>query len=363
LASPLRIGIAGLGFGAQAYVPIIRRLKDAQLCALADGGSNSARDFASSFLPTPHSYSNGRAMIEEGEIDCIIAAVPPMAQTELVQSALKRGIAVLCEKPCGATLQECAGLVALAEEGEVCAAAGLEYRYEAGIAGLIDLVRNGEIGAVTEISVVWRTRGGLNPNRLWSWRDDTTCGGGVLNEFCTHVFDYLPLLAGAPIDRVRCTARTIVTERPDKNGTMRPVLAPDDVEIEGVFENGVSTKVNVSNASSERSGHHIKVQGELGTAQFDHATPFALGGSSLAVETRKGRSMQTLPRNDPFDGLDSRCPAIAEMVDDFLRSLRGENRQRMAKLSDCHVARQCISAAELSSASGQWAPRQTQRST
>ena len=297
-------------------------------------------------------------MIEEEKIDCVIVAAPPTVHAELVRCALERDIAVLCEKPCGSTLGECEELAALACEAKVCAATGFEYRYEAGISKLIDVIEKDEIGALREISVIWRTRGGLNPNRLWSWRDDAACGGGILNEFCSHVFDYLSLLAGSPIDRIQCAAQTVVTERPNRNGDKIPVSAPDDVAFECLFENNVSAQVKVSNASSESPGHHIKVRGDLGIAQFDHAAPFALGGATLTVETEKDRRVQTLPRNNSFDGLDSRCPAVADMVNDFLCVVRGEPRQRLAKFSDCLIARQCIRAAERSSASGQWIQRQ-----
>jgi predicted dehydrogenase len=356
---PLRIGIAGLGYGTQVYVPAIECLPDARLCALASRRAGSEDDAATSAPVSARRYVGGLTMIEDASLDCVVVATPPEAQADLVRVALQRGVAVLCEKPCGATPEQCAELAACADESDACAAVGFQYRYEPGIAGLIGLVRNGEIGAVEEVSVVWRTRGGLNPRRSWSWRDDAARGGGVLNEFCTHVFDYLSLLSGAAIDRVRCTARTIVTERRDKNGTATAVLAPDDVEFECISENGVSAHACISNAWPEAGGHHIQVRGDRGTARFDHAAPFSLGSASLTVETNGKPSVRPLPLDASFEGLDSRCPAAAAMMSDFLRTVRGEARPRLATVPDCLAARQCIDAAERSEASGQWVSRQS----
>lgn len=352
--SALRIGVAGLGFGAQTYVPVVRRLEGAELCALADGGSNKAAELAASLGPSVRSYCDGEAMIDKGELDCVVVATPPAAQTGLVRLALENGLSVLCEKPCGVTLEDCADLTRLAEIAAVPAATGFEYRYEAGIAALIDLVRSGEIGEVRDITVTWRTGGGLNQNRLWSWRDDVALGGGVLNEFCTHVFDYVSLLMNAPIERILCTARTVVTRRPDGVGGMRPAQAPDDVEINATTAAGVLARITVGNIHTENCGHRIEVRGETGAAIFDHPAPFLPGTASLAVDSLNGRVTRKLPMHATWNDLDSRCPAVAEMITDFFDAVRGQTNTRLAKIENCLTARHCIAAAWQSTETGEW---------
>lgn len=348
---PLRVGIAGLGFGAQAYIPVLVRNEDAKICALADGGSDANRRVAALFSEPPRYYSSGQEMMDAGDIDCVFIVTPPAAQAALIMSAFTHGIPFLCEKPCGQSLAQCAELMRSSKRSKLPAAIGFEYRYEPGISDLIGLLKKNRIGDIRTIDVQWHTRGGLNPQRLWSWRDDRSQGGGILNEFCSHIFDYLPLLAGAPVDEVSCTGQTVVESRPDKNGHKLPVRALDEAQISCLMKNNVAANIHVTNAALQ-AVHRIDVTGDSGRARFEHCFPFENGGASLIVEDDRGQDEIPLRHCNDFHGIDSRASAIDTMTKDFFFLLQQRQAPMLAKLSDALSAQECIAAAESAILSG-----------
>ena len=158
---------------------------------------------------------------------------------------------------------------------------------------LIRNVQEGRVGRVRHIAVAWFTSGGANPDRPWSWRDDLESGGGVLNEYCSHVFDYTSLIAGVSIAKVWCRCSTLIKERPYADGR-RTVTVPDECEIFCEFQNGVTGQFSISNVCQAPLGHRVEVYGEDGCLTFHHVPPFNRRSLRLVFRDRAGRD-QSVP--------------------------------------------------------------------
>lgn len=342
----LRAGIIGVNFGAQVHLPAIAALSGVEVVALADGGSGRAALVAREFAPNAAAFTDGVSLIENADLDLVIVATPPAAQARMVLAAIEAGKPVLCEKPFGASLDEAERMALRATQACIVNAIGFQFRYDAGLRRAIEVVQSGAIGSVHRIDVAWLTSGGRAGDRQWSWRHDTHEGGGVLTEFCTHVLDYLVLIAGSLVDAVSMTTETVVTKRP-AGKDRRDVVAPDSVEMLVQLGSTVA-HVSVSNAEPIALGHRIEVHGTGGRLTLHHRPPFRDSDISLRLETAKGESVVEMREPAGNVAEDSRVPATRDLLTDFITTICGGEAPLLPDFAAGLAARRAVALAEAS---------------
>lgn len=344
---PMRVGLVGMGFGARVLLPALLDLPNVKVVALADAGSGRAAAAAAPMGAA--AYDDGVALIRAAVIDAVVIAAPPAAQARLVEAALQREMPVYCEKPLGLTLADTERLTAKATENHMVTAVGFSMRYDRGVGALIDVVRRDEIGPVRRIAVTWTTAGGADPRRTWSWRDDPDCSGGILEEFCTHVFDYCSCIAAAAAERIYCRTFSRISVRPDGSGRMRTAPAANETDIVMSYVNGVTATMLVSNTAPGGIGHRIEVYGERGCACFLHRPPFAHNEGRVTVQTVAGSTRElSLPAGDADTPTDSRIPTVQANLRDFFSVLAGGMSARLAGFPEALAARRVAAAAATS---------------
>ena len=348
----VRVGLIGMGFGAQVHLPALRQLEGVRVTALADGGSGRAAALAGDGTTV---HADGDALVAAADLDAVVVTAPPQHQARLSEAALRRGLAVYCEKPMGRSAAEADALAALAAARGLTTGVGFSMRYDRGVAALARAVREGHIGRLRRIAVTWTTAGGANPNRPWSWRDDPATCAGTLEEFCSHVFDYCRWIAGAEVERVDCAGVVRVADRPTGDGGRRPAPVPDEAEVRLGFAGGVAATLLVGNAQPGGLGHRIEAYGEAGMLRWWHEPPFAHDGGRVTLhrpDLAGGMAAVAMaPPDDPAPA-DSRVPAVRENLRAFLGALAGRPQPDMATFADGAAARRVVDAAIRSAAAG-----------
>lgn len=315
-----------MGFGATVHLPALLGMEDVRVVALADGGSGRAEQLAATLDPPARAFADGRLMAQQAAIDLIIVATPPTAQAGVVLDSISAGKAVFCEKPFGASVEDAEAMTAAAEASGLANATGFQFRYDPGMSRLIEAVEAETVGSVHRIEVAWLTGGGRAAGRPWSWRHDDAQGGGVLPEFCSHVLDYLMLLARGPVTDVRMRQQTVIESR-EQDGKTRPVTAPDRVEM--LVELGaVTAHVAVSNVEPVALGHRVVVHGSRGRLTFHHRPPFGPEKLSLQHETDEGVRDLPCPSYAEAEG-DSRILATRALLTELITRLRGGRAKRL----------------------------------
>ena len=88
-------------------------------CDLYDGRHTLARELVSPSLPTTRRYQD---LLENKDIDCLVAAVPDHWHKQIVVDAVAAGKDIYCEKPMSHTAMDGVEMVAAAQEnGTHCA--------------------------------------------------------------------------------------------------------------------------------------------------------------------------------------------------------------------------------------------------
>src|SRR5215212_4824998 len=95
----IRVGVVGAGAIAQlAHLPLLSKLRGAQLVALCDNDRPKARALADRF-DIPDAYTDIEDLLEADGLEAIVVATPNHLHEPHVLSALAAGMDVLCERP------------------------------------------------------------------------------------------------------------------------------------------------------------------------------------------------------------------------------------------------------------------------
>jgi len=251
---PLRVAVAGLGFGVQVHVPALRACAGTEPVALWHPNPNRLQAACSAVeLPGAPSFE---ALLADPSIDALVLATPPQPRLEMARAALLAGKHLLLEKPVTLSAQAAQDLQRLAIQRQLTVAVDFEYRAVPLFQQLASLLNQGTIGTPWLVKLDWLMSSRADPSRPWSWYSQTAAGGGVLGALGTHAFDMLHWLVG-PTRRVQASLSTAIRERPlPGDGRMATVDAPDIalVQLDLEAQGGGCVPAQVTLASVARHG-------------------------------------------------------------------------------------------------------------
>src|SRR5438477_4325272 len=99
MADTVRIGMVGAGAIAQlAHLPVLAKMRGAQLVAICDNDRPKARALADRFN-IPDAFTDIEDLLEIDELDAVVIATPNHLHEPHVLSALAAKRHVLCERP------------------------------------------------------------------------------------------------------------------------------------------------------------------------------------------------------------------------------------------------------------------------
>lgn len=121
------------------------------------------------------------------------------AHASLIERAAARGLAILCEKPLGASLDECERSVRAVHDSGVTFMQSFPKRFDPVSHYLRELVAAGALGRITLVRIRHGHYYGLQPDFRHRWYvDPALSGGGALLDEGVHGADLLAWLFGMP---------------------------------------------------------------------------------------------------------------------------------------------------------------------
>jgi UDP-N-acetylglucosamine 3-dehydrogenase len=202
-ATPVRIGLAGLGAMGRNHLRVLSSRPDTRLVAIADPVPEVLAVAAA--LSGAQAFAEPGAMVAEAELDALVIAAPTTAHVPLALAAIERGVAILVEKPLAATVEEGVRIVAAARERGVPVQVGHVERFNPAVLELGRLLADGWLSSIYAIA---SRRAGPFPARI---RDV-----GVTVDLATHDVDILSWIAGERPSRVYAeTAQRIHADHED----------------------------------------------------------------------------------------------------------------------------------------------------
>ena len=144
-----RWGIVGPGEIAHVFARALAKYDLGTVAAVYGRDPNRREAFCREFGGRPADSLDG--LLQPGEVDVVYVATPHPAHTEVVEGALERGIAVLCEKPMTVAPPETCSLIDLAHRKSTLLVEGWMYRFHPQIEALVALLKDRTIGEVHQV--------------------------------------------------------------------------------------------------------------------------------------------------------------------------------------------------------------------
>jgi predicted dehydrogenase len=199
----IRIGVVGVGAIAQiAHIPVLSKIRGAQLVALCDNDRPKARSLADRF-GVPDVFTDIEDLLEFDELDAVVISTPNHLHEPHALSALQAGVHVLCERPLAMTSRGIERILAAAQRADKKVVAALNHRFRSDVQALDRFLRGGELGRLTGV----RAGHYQVKKSLEGWRHRRAeAGGGAFLEYGLPLLDLALWLADFP-EPVRVSAQ------------------------------------------------------------------------------------------------------------------------------------------------------------
>ena len=285
---PIRIAIAGLGFGESVHIPASIFNENIELVGLWHPRTERLREAC--LKHNLNAYEKWEDLINDPKIEGIIIATPPEPRFELALQAIKAGKHLLLEKPIGLNADEVMELQRNALKRHLKIAVDYEYRAVPLFMQAKRIISQQELDEPYFVKLDWLMSSRANPDRPWNWYSDEEAGGGVLGALGTHAFDMIHWLIG-PTHSLSAINSTSIQERfCPKSKTNKLVTSEDlsisQLQIKSIHNNLIPVQVNLSAVTRHSKGFSLEIYGRNGTLilssdnQKDYVHGFGLWFSS-----------------------------------------------------------------------------------
>jgi phthalate 4,5-cis-dihydrodiol dehydrogenase len=289
-ATPLRLGVAGLGRAFSVMLPTLTRHPAVRLVAAADTRAEARKRFAGEF--SAKAYDTVAALCADPAVDAVYVATPHQFHREHALQAALAGKHLLIEKPMALTVEDCTAIVDAARRAGVHVVVGHSHSFDAPVRHLRRLIESGVYGKVRMINALNYTDYLHRPRRPEEL--DTSKGGGAVFNQAAHQVDVVRLVAGAPVTGVRAVTGSWDATRPTE-GAYATLLT---------FANNVFASLVYSGYGHFDSDEFEGWIGEMGQTK----TPYP-GPARPRFKTQKDEAAYKNARN--YGGADFRPPGEA----------------------------------------------------
>jgi len=364
-ASPIRVGIIGVGWGSLVQAPAFKMVPQYELVALCSRQRDRVAA-AGERLEIADISTDWRTFVERDDLDLISVCTPVDLHHQQVLAAIAAGKDVLVEKPLALDSNQTAEMLAAAEEAGVRHAVCFEGRWEPTRLRIWESIASGHLGvpylASGEAAAdYWHPVRGMQSE--WMYRKDR--GGGYLMGMASHDIDFMCALFGEP-SAVCADVRTTVKERPREDGTTLEVDADDTSALLLRMANGMLVTITTTAVALGRADRSFDAFGSAGSVRF-RGPLMGEGDVELRAGRAAGGGMVDLPLHDrmPASGVAlparrsaSAIRALALMLEDWLPAFDGEATV-VPTLVDGHRVQRVVDAAHRSSAGEGWVTLET----
>lgn len=194
VASPfMRIAVIGCGVIGRLRARTVSDNPATRLVGVADVDRGSAAALATQLSTA--SFADYRQMIDELRPQAVIVSSPVTLHEQMCLHALDRGCHVLVEKPLSNSIESCRRIMERAKEQGLSLGVGFNHRFYPAIQYLVQMLRDGTIGAIDHLRIYGGHDGINNFRADWMYKSELS-GGGCMMDVGIHMTDLARFIAG-----------------------------------------------------------------------------------------------------------------------------------------------------------------------
>lgn len=190
----IRYAVVGLGYIAQsAVLPAFKNARrNSKLVALVSGDQEKLNRLGERYrVPFRCLYSQFEELLKSGEVDAVYIATPNFHHRNIMETAAKYGVHVLCEKPMAVTTEDCLSMMNEAEKNNIQLMIAYRLHFESANLEAIRIAQSKKLGDLKVFNSVFTMQVKDHHNiRL----EETDRGGGPLYDigiYCINAARYL----------------------------------------------------------------------------------------------------------------------------------------------------------------------------
>ena len=254
-----RLALIGAGRMGETHARALSSSPDVEIACVVDPS-----DAAAAQVDAP------RATLDDlPEVDGALVAVPTRLHVEVVTRLAERGLPVLCEKPCGLTVDETKAIAAVGVRIQVA----YWRRFVPALRELRERIRRGALGQLVLVASAELDE--LPPAAAFR---DPRSSGGIVVDMGVHEFDQLRWLTGQEIVAVAGAAGAVGWDPPVDGD-------PELVSLSLRTDGGIAATVVLARRYPPGETCRIEVVGLRGAEAFAFVAPPA-GGATVAAALR-----------------------------------------------------------------------------
>ena len=352
-----RVGIIGLGFGAQVHLPAFASegWEVAAVCSRTRDKARAAADAAG----VKDVHTDPAELFARTDIDAVAISTPPATHHPLSIAALNAGKHVVCEKPFAMSAAEGAEMRDAAARTGRTAMVAHEFRFAPQRRHIKQLLGDGYIGRFNLCTVeLFLDRYVTAQPRPRTWLSDKGEGGGILGALGSHYIDGLRDWFGE-VASVQCTLSAL---RPDvldgRSGKVVKAETDDTFAFTLNFVGGGAATMIASFAATPARGARIVVMGDEGTLMAEQSGPNPMD-DGVVIASHKGSALAQLASPAEYavktDPRDPRLASFRALVREFTRGIEAGT-SPSPSFDDGWRCQHVLDAARLSSDTGRTIP-------
>lgn len=290
MSNPVRIAIAGSGYGSKVALPVYRELEEFEPVAMWSRRPERARELAER-AGLEVGTSDVEELLSFPGLEAVHVATPVVTHAEFAIAAAERGLHVLCEKPLADSLASAQRIASAIRSAGVVGVVDYGRRMQDSRQRLLERARE-VVGGPRMVSVSLVYSDHAEPDsRPYTWVHDARLGGGRLQGYGVHDLDFL-LELFPDVEAVAAATEVGVPERVLGDGETARVTAEDAYIILLRFRGGGLGSVSLVATARHGRADVIELHGDEGTARLDaeQRVWWARAGEELQCEGPFGTS-------------------------------------------------------------------------
>jgi predicted dehydrogenase len=297
----MKVAVVGTGMFARiTAMPGLALAKGAELSGVFDIDAAAARKAADDYGVT--SFDSLDTLLASRP-DLVYLSTPPSSHVALLDAVIGAGRNVLCEKPMCATTAEVEDALARAEAKGLLHAVDHEWRYTSAYKTIRQMVLDGTLGEVCNVSVSICVNYGVVegwPPYYASFATLKAESGGVVPQLLSHFCDLFEFMFGG-LEASGGALSTMIPYKPRSrtDPTLAFVDAEDSCALSGFLPNGAPAAISATWVASRPSGVQWTISGSKETVVY--RTGGLLNGGKLGLVTPEFalRDVEQLPEYNP----------------------------------------------------------------
>ncbi len=333
-----RIGVIGCGWIGKRHLMSLQENPDVQIAAVGDVREEAATTYAKEF-GADECFGSGLDLIQKGNVEGVVFALPAAYRYEPAIAALKRGLHVLLEKPIGRNADEVREMIAV--RGDVVAGCcSSRFRFFPPFEVVRTALANSRIGELRQIYVQDVAPVGPVPEELPpAWRLSRKInGGGFFVNKHSYVIDYILALFDWKLKPAAVMGRTWPI--PQELADWVPEGQDGEIKVSGQirFENGATIDINAAEQSYGPRDSFVEIHGSAGALRFNVVPGDPFHVILYTADRLKGVKEEVLWKGEVYWPLQR-----TGIINNFVSAIRGE--QEIATNLDHSLVVQRISDA------------------